>query len=61
MKKFDDVKEYRKALISHDYTSKMIMNNITIPNKVYKYRSLNPDYLKDSIEGKWSSPVRLDT
>lgn len=52
MKKFDDVKEYRKALISHDYTSKMIMNNITIPNKVYKYRSLNPDYLKDSIEGK---------
>lgn len=52
MEKFDNVKEYRKALLSDDYTPKKIMENITIPDKVYKYRAFNPRYLKDSIEGK---------
>ena len=52
MEKFDDVKAYKEALLSDIYTPKMIMSNITIPEKVYKYRALNFDYLKDSLEGK---------
>lgn len=60
-KKYDNYKEYKKALISKEIKATEIMKDITIPSVVYKYRSFgdfegevwneNP-YWRESMEGE---------
>ncbi len=59
---YDDLKEYKKAILSDKIKSKAIMEKITLPQYVYKYRKFDIRYLKESLDGKvfFSSPADMN-
>lgn len=61
MKKYDDPKEYKEALLSPHIIPQKIMKDITIPESVFKYRQFG-DYLYDSLGGKvfFSLPSKIN-
>lgn len=61
-KDFDDVDEYKKAVLSEYIKSSDIMKEITLPESVYKYRKFDDQYLKESLDGNvfFSNPIDMN-
>lgn len=59
---YDNPVEYRKAMLNDQITPREIMENITLPQYVYKYRKYDTRYLKESLDGKmyFSSPADMN-
>lgn len=61
-KVYDDVDEYKKAVLSEYIKSSDIMKEITLPESVYKYRKFDIQYLKESLDGNvfFSNPIDMN-
>lgn len=61
-KKYDDLDEYKRAVLSDSIKSNDIMENITLPECVYKYRRFDPRYLEESLNGNmfFSNPAEMN-
>lgn len=59
---YDDIDKYREAVISDCISPHHIMENITLPDYVFKYRKFDITYLKESLDGKvfFSSPADMN-
>lgn len=49
-KKYDNLDEYKMAVLSDCIKSTDIMKKITLPQSVYKYRRFDVQYLKEPLE-----------
>lgn len=61
-KMYDDINEYKKAVLSDCIKPWDIMKEITLPDCVYKYRKFDVQYLKKSLDGEmfFSSPADMN-
>ncbi len=61
-KMYDDLGEYKKAVLSDSITPSEIMKEITLPQSVYKYRKFDVQYLKESLDGNvfFSNPIKMN-
>lgn len=59
---YDNLEEYRKAVLSDSIKSSDIMKNTTLPESVYKYRKFDIQYLKESLGGNmfFSKPTDMN-
>lgn len=61
-KTYDNFDKYREAVMSDCINPHCIMDNITLPDYVFKYRKFDIVYLKESLDGKvyFSSPADMN-
>ena len=61
-KKYDNLDEYKMAVLSDCIKSTDIMKKITLPQSVYKYRRFDAQYLKESLDGNvfFSNPIDMN-